>query len=235
LDTTEKLVKVLEKNGADCIELGMPFSDPIADGPTIQRASLCALKRGITVKKFLDLVTRLRKKTAVPLVMMTYYNPIYHYGLEKFAHQAKASGLDGVIVPDLPPEEARELHRNLSQRGLSQIFLVSPVTRITRIRKIVRMSSGFVYYVSLTGVTGARAALPHQIATQLRTIKQCTALPVCVGFGVSTPEQVKQLSAVADGVIVGSAIITHIEKHRNDRALYDKIGTYIGAMNKQTY
>ena len=235
LRATERLVEVIIKNGADCVELGMPFSDPIADGPTIQRASFRALQRGITVKKFLALAAAIRKKTDIPLVMMTYYNPIFHYGLDKFALEAQKAGLDGVIVPDLPPEEAGELHRRLKRREISQIFLISPVTKESRIKKIVRMCSGFVYYVSLTGVTGARTVLPRRIAGQLNTIKRYTTLPVCVGFGVSTPEQVKQLSAAADGVIVGSAIIARIEKHLKTRSMYAKIGSYIGRMNRNTY
>lgn len=234
LKTTEKIVELFAKNNVDFIELGMPFSDPIADGPIIQKASNIALKRKMNLSKFLVLVKRLRKKLQIPLIMMTYYNPIFKYGLKRFAHQAKVSGLDGLIVPDLPPEEAQELLRYLKQEGLALIFLVSPITPSVRIKKIAALSDNFLYYVSLTGVTGIRNRLPIGLFKKLGEIKKITPLPIYVGFGVSNPKQVKKIVAVADGVIVGSAIIKIFEQNLNKKVSLAKIKEFIVSLRKAT-
>ncbi|MFH2139089.1 MAG: tryptophan synthase subunit alpha [Candidatus Omnitrophota bacterium] len=229
---TEKLIPVLEKNGADFIELGMPFSDPIADGPTIQKSSYIALKNGMTMNKFFRLVRNVRKKSQVPLIMMTYYNLIYNYGFKRFAEIARKSGLDGVIVPDLPIEEAQDLNENLRSEKISLIFLISPVTEKSRMKKISKVSEGFIYYVSLTGVTGVRDKLPDDLVENVRLIKNVTKKPVYVGFGVSTSEQVKQVSETADGVIVGSAIIKAITENYGKKDFLKKVGRFIAALSK---
>ncbi|MBU4306095.1 MAG: tryptophan synthase subunit alpha [Candidatus Omnitrophica bacterium] len=232
LKTTKTAVKILEENGVDIIELGMPFSDPIADGPTIQYASGVALKNGMNMHVFFDLVGELRKTTQIPLVIMSYYNPIFKFGVKRFALEAAKSGLDGVIVPDLPPEEAVELNDQLRARGISEIFLVSPVTAAERVKKIVSAASGFVYYVSLTGVTGARNVVPSGVIGQVQAIKRLTTLPVYVGFGVSTAGQAKSIVKTADGIIVGSAIIKLIERYHSSRLFAKKLGAYINSLSR---
>lgn len=235
ISTTEKIVYALEKGGVDFIELGMPFSDPIADGPTIQYSSAVALDKGMSVQRYLQLIRRLRRRTRLPLIMMSYYNPIFKFGTKNFTKQATSAGLDGVIIPDLPPEEAQEFNRILNAQNISQIFLISPVTEQHRIKKITKISSGFVYYVSLTGVTGVRKRLASDLRRQIRKVKLLSRLPVFVGFGVSTPEQVSEITKVADGVIVGSVIIKIIQKNFGKRNLYTKISAFIKSMNKMTY
>jgi len=232
LKTTKTAVKVLEENGVDIIELGMPFSDPIADGPTIQYASEVALKNGMNMHVFLELVTELRKSTQIPLVIMSYYNPILKFGIKRFAVEAAKSGLDGVIVPDLPPEEAVELNAQLKARGISEIYLVSPVTSAERVKKIVRSTSGFVYYVSLTGVTGARSVVPAGVIEYVQAIKRLTSLPVYVGFGVSNAGQAKSIVKTADGIVVGSAIIKLIEQYHSNRLFAKKLGVYINSLSR---
>lgn len=207
LNTTGRLVPALEISGVDIIELGIPFSDPLADGPTIQAASQRALKAGATLKKAFALVARLRKKAAVPIVFMTYFNPILRYGLARFFDSCKACGVDGVIVPDLPCPEAKELVRLGHKKGIATIFLAAPTSTSESIRQIAKNSSGFIYYVSLTGVTGARTKLASDIAANIRRIKAVTDKPVAIGFGVSTPGQAAHMARTADGVIVGSAIV----------------------------
>ncbi|MBI4845721.1 MAG: tryptophan synthase subunit alpha [Candidatus Omnitrophica bacterium] len=227
LSTTEKLVEILEENGVDIVELGMPFSDPIADGPTIQYASSQALEKGINLGKFFKLIRKIRKKSEIPLIMMSYYNPILQFGLKRFAHQAALAGLDGVIVPDMPPEEAKPLNAELSEKNLFLIFLVSPVTEEHRIKKIARESKGFIYYVSLTGVTGMRDNIADDLAQKIKLIKKTSTLPVYVGFGISNPEQAKFVLKYADGVIFGSAIIKQIQKNYGKKNFLQKIAGFI--------
>lgn len=210
LAVTGKLVLELERSGADIIELGIPFSDPIADGPTIQAASYRALKRGASLAKIFRLVDKIRKGTEIPLVFMTYYNPILKYGLPRFFASCKKAGVDGVIVPDLPVEESGELVRLGKKTGVRTIFLAAPTSTKDRIKDIVKCSSGFVYYVSSTGVTGTRRNLPEDMVKKVRLIRSMTAKPVAVGFGVSNARQAAAVSKIADGVIVGSAIVKMI-------------------------
>ncbi|OIO37534.1 MAG: tryptophan synthase subunit alpha [Candidatus Omnitrophica bacterium CG1_02_49_10] len=224
---TERLVLELAANGADIIELGVPFSDPLADGPTIQRASQRALRGKINIKMILSLVKRLRRATEVPIVLMPYYNTVLRYGVKRFVKEASAAGVDGVIVPDLPVEEAGELMSEARRRRLATIFLVAPTTTRERIRHIAKASSGFIYYVSLTGVTGARKSLPKDIISSIKAVKRLSAKPVCVGFGISTPEQVRDMSKTADGVIVGSAIIKIIEDNMGRKGLVKKAGLFV--------
>ncbi len=209
--TTLKQVFLLEGCGADIIELGVPFSDPLADGPTIQKAAGRALKSGTTLRKVLSMVRDIRLQTQIPLILMTYYNPVFKYGEEAFIQDAIQAGVDGVIVPDLPPEEAGELIR-LSRQGsggkrLDTIFLIAPTSTPMRIKKIAAASSGFVYYVSMTGITGTALRLDEEFRRHLDLVKQATDKPVAVGFGIASPDQARLVAQIADGVIVGSALV----------------------------
>ena len=215
LAATEKLVLALEKSGADIIELGIPFSDPLADGPTIQAASLRALKAGASLKKIFKLVSVIRKKSDIPIVFMTYYNPVFKYGVANFFKNSRLCGVDGVIIPDLPTEEAGEVIKFGKKNRISTIFLAAPTSTRKRIIDITRKSSGFIYYVSLTGVTGARKKLPAELKSKVRLIKSLTDKPVAVGFGVSSAANAKQVAKAADGVIVGSAIVKIIGEKRD--------------------
>lgn len=207
------LVRACEKAGVDLLELGVPFSDPLADGPTIQAASQKALERGMTPDRVLGQVGGLRKQgVRLPLLLMTYYNPVYHYGVERFCRDASRAGVDGLIVPDLPPEESEELRRRTRKHRLDLVFLAAPTSSKRRLRRIADASRGFIYYVSLTGVTGARRALPAGLQRDVRLLKRMTRLPVCVGFGISNPQQVRQVLQSADGAIVGSALVDVIAR-----------------------
>jgi tryptophan synthase alpha chain len=207
LRATAERVTLLEECGADVIELGVPFSDPLADGPTIQRAAERALKQGCTLKKVLSVVSDVRTRTEVPLVLMTYYNPVFKYGVDAFVRDAAGAGVDGVIVPDLPPEEGSDLVIPSRRFGLDTVFLVAPTSTDMRIRRIARVSTGFVYYVSMTGITGARLSLEETFRQHIARVRSVTGKPIAVGFGVSGPEDARTVCEVADGVIVGSAIV----------------------------
>jgi len=219
LSATGKLVLELEKSGVDVIEIGIPFSDPIADGLTIQKASERALSKGATLTKILRSVRNIRRKSDVPIVFMSYFNPIYKYGVKKFIRDASKCGVDGAIIPDLPPDEAGEIIRVSEAKDFCVIFLASPTSTQARLKTIAKKSNGFIYYVSLTGVTGTRKRLASDIAANIRRIKRLTDKPVCVGFGVSDENQARSIAHIADGVIVGSAIIKAIERFRKVRNL----------------
>ncbi len=209
--TTVELVEAMVEAGADLIELGLPFSDPLADGPTIQAASQRALAGGMNLQRFLETVASIRSRTTVPLVLMGYYNNLLQYGLQRFAQEAAEVGVDGTIIPDLPLEEAREWMGVAKAHGLANILLTAPTTPRERAARIARATTGFLYHVSVTGITGARTALPPDLADSISALKEFSKVPVCCGFGVSTRQQVAMLSRVADGVIVGSAIVKRIE------------------------
>jgi tryptophan synthase alpha chain len=211
LDATEKIVLAAAEAGADVIELGVPFSDPVADGPTIQRASERALRAGTTLASVVDLVRRLRSRTDVPLVLFSYFNPILQMGLEKFAGAAAAAGADGVLATDLTLEEAADYRAIVHSNGLDTILLVAPTSTDERIEKIVRASSGFLYLISRAGVTGAREALPQELPSLARRIRKFTSLPISVGFGISLPTHVTVLGGIADAAVVGSALVAEIE------------------------
>jgi tryptophan synthase alpha chain len=204
---TKELVRILEECGADIIELGVPFSDPLADGPTIQKAAQRSLLEGMTLGGALELVRELRTHTQIPIVFMTYYNPIFKYGEERFAREAADAGVDGMIVPDLPPEEAGNLLSFSRKAGLDLIFLLAPTSTEERIKKVSKASGGFIYYVSITGITGAKLSMDSSIESHIARIRTETGKPVAVGFGISTPEEAAAVSRFADAVIVGSAIV----------------------------
>src|SRR5579859_7106059 len=207
-----KFLTSLADAGADVIELGVPFSDPLADGPTIQRASERALKAGASLAGVLDLVRRIRQTSQVPLVLFTYFNPILQMGLGKFAAAAALAGADGVLVTDLTPEESEDYHRIVHAQNLDTIFLAAPTSDDARLRKISACSSGFLYLISRTGVTGAKDSLPDDLPGLLRRVRQFTELPIAVGFGISLPGHVSVLGGLADAAVVGSALVSEIEK-----------------------
>jgi tryptophan synthase alpha chain len=207
IKSTADIVVALEKSGVDIIELGIPFSDPIADGPTIQAASFRALQKGSSLAKVFAMVAKLRKQTQIPIAFMTYYNPVLKYGLDGFFKSCRKAGVDGVIIPDLPTEESKDILRLGRNAGVRTIFLVAPTSTRDRIAQIVKRSSGFIYYVSTTGVTGARKKLPDDITKNTRLIRSMTDKPIAVGFGVSDAAQAASVAKAADAVIVGSAIV----------------------------
>lgn len=210
LETTKQLVLKMEEAGADIIELGVPYSDPLADGPVIQQASLRALKSGVNLKRIFQAVKELREITQIPIIIMTYYNPLLKYGLQQVADQARACGVDGFIVPDLPMEESREFSGMLMDYNIYLIPLVAPTSGPERIRRITAEARGFVYCVSLTGVTGVREGVPDNLREFMCTVQEAAKIPLAVGFGISSPEQVSAVSRHCDAVIVGSALVKNI-------------------------
>lgn len=227
LEITARLVLELENSGSDIIELGVPFSDPLADGRLIQKASQLSLEAGTTMGQVLSLVKSLRAKTQIPICLMSYYNSILRFGKKRFALQAHASGVDGIIIPDLPPEEDKEFIFECRKRNIDTIFFISPTTSLKRVALINRFSRGFIYYVSLTGVTGARKILPPGLLQDLIRVKRYTQRPLCVGFGISHPNQVKDILSVADGVIVGSAVIERIQQNLGRPDLVKRVGRFV--------
>jgi tryptophan synthase alpha chain len=232
LDATLRFVLSLAEAGADVIELGVPFSDPLADGPTIQRASERALKSGTTLSGVLDLVRRIRLTSQVPLVLFSYYNPILQMGLEKFANAASSSGADGVLATDLTPEESEEYRRILAAHHLDTIFLGAPTSTDERLAKIAACSSGFLYLISRTGVTGAKDALPDDLPALLRRAHSVTQLPIAVGFGISLPVHVSVLGGLADAAVVGSALVSEIEKAQSVEAAAATLAVRIRALKE---
>lgn len=212
LERTAEVVLMLERCGADMVELGVPFSDPLADGPTIQRAAERALKAGVTLRGVIAFVKELRQRTELPLLLMTYYNPVFKYGEERFVADAADAGVDGVIIPDLPPDEAGGLISVARKRKFATVFLLAPTSIDERIEKVVRASRGFIYYVSMTGITGSRLLLDGSLKESISNIRRMTDNPIAVGFGVSTPDEAKAVSGVGDGVIVGSAIVKKLHE-----------------------
>lgn len=232
MTTTEKFIFQLEKSGADLIELGVPFSDPMADGPVIQSASEYALRNGTSLAMILELVKRVRTRTQLPILLMGYYNPFFTFGLERFADKAARAGVDGVLVVDLPPEEAGPLKKETDRTGLDMIFLVAPTSDSGRIKIITENASGFIYYVSLTGVTGIRSQLANDIRQQIRSIKRQSRLPVGIGFGISTPQQATRVARWADAVIVGSALIKVIKDSRTPRIMVKNVGHFVRTLKQ---
>lgn len=231
LDKTEALLLEMTENGADMIELGVPFSKPIADGPTIRTAHRRALENEIGLKEILCMAGRLRERIP-PLILMTYSNPVLEYGLRDFAKDCKKNGIDGVIIPDLTPEEAGEWIKEARKMKLDTIFLINPDSPLERNRWVSRSSWGFIYYATVAGVTGMREALPKNLERAVREIKEQTQKPVVVGFGISTPEQVKMVSRFADGVIVGSAIVKIIEENLKNPNMVKRVGEFVASLTR---
>ncbi|MBA7708950.1 Tryptophan synthase alpha chain [subsurface metagenome] len=211
VEATLEVVPLLASCGCDIVELGIPFSDPLADGVTIQKASFRALQNGVTPKLCLEVARQLSSKVNIPLVFMTYFNPVFSYGVEEFCAACNRAGIDGLIIPDLPPEEGSELEASTQKQGLDLIYLLAPTSTEERIRLIAERSRGFIYLVSVTGVTGARDSLPADLEAFVARVRQVVTQPLCVGFGISTPEQARQVARISDGVIVGSRIIQLME------------------------
>ena len=230
LDATARLVIEAERRGADVIELGVPFSDPVGDGPVIQRAGQRALAAGASLRRVLELVHTLRGEVRAPIVLMTYYNPVLAFGLPAFAETAGKVGVDGVIMIDLPPEEGGALRERTDAAGVDTVLLVTPTSTPDRVRMIARRSQGFVYLASLTGVTGERAALPPDLEAQVRALRLVTTKPVCVGFGIGRPEQAAAVGRLADGVIVGSAIVRLVEERAGSTSLVADVGDFIASL-----
>jgi tryptophan synthase alpha chain len=230
LDATRELVIEADRRGADVIELGVPFSDPLADGPVIQRAGQRALAAGASLVRILEVVAKLRSTVRAPIVLMTYYNPVFAFGLDAFAQAAAQAGVDGLIVPDLPVEESAPLMRATAPVKLDLIQMVAPTTPPARARAIARASRGFIYMVALTGVTGERRELPPDLEAQLRTLRLVTTKPICVGFGIGRPEQAAAVGRLADGVAVGSAIVRLVEECTGKPDLAGRVGDFIASL-----
>jgi tryptophan synthase alpha chain len=232
LPTTLRLLQVLEKNGADLIEVGVPFSDPMADGPTIQHASERALKSGTSLEGVLTLVRRFRRESEIPIVLFGYYNPIFHYGVRRVARAARNAGVDGMLCVDLPPEESPELRAWLDREGLDLIFLLAPTSSEDRIRLVAERGRGFVYYVSVTGVTGARNRFEADLRSQVNRIRRHTSLPVGVGFGISSPKQAAWVASFADAAVVGSALIQVLQGAGRNGERVKRAGAFVARLKK---
>lgn len=230
LAASEKIVLAAAQAGADVIELGVPFSDPVADGPTIQRASDRALRSGSTLAGVIELVRKIRAHSDVPLILFTYFNPVLQMGLEKFAEAAASAGADGALVTDLTPEEAAEYRAIMQAHGLDTIFLAAPTSTDARLERIARASSGFLYLVSRAGVTGAREALPPDLPALVRRMRKFTLLPIAVGFGISLPTHVTVLGGIADAAVVGSAIMNEVEKANTAEDAAGAVGKLIRSL-----
>jgi tryptophan synthase alpha chain len=226
LKATKELVFALEKNGVDIVELGIPFSDPLADGVVNQRASERALKNNVSLGDILRLVKEIRQESEMPIVLFTYINPILRFGIPKFAEEASKSGVDGVLALDYPPEEWGDYKQIMSHAGIDIITLIAPTSSDERIRLVTKAASGFIYYVSRTGVTGERSAIQDSVEPMVKKIKSHTNVPVAVGFGISTPEQVRQVAHFADGIVVGSAIVRRIEEFGKSADLVKKVSKF---------
>ena len=232
LIVTKKLIFGLEKAGVDILEIGVPFSDPTADGPVIQAASQRALKDGTTLEGVLDLVTEVRKVSEIPIVLFGYFNPIFAYGVKKFAHAARKAGIDGVLVVDLPYEEAKELRIYTDAVGIDFISLIAPTTDEKRLRKIAAEATGFLYYISITGITGTAAPKIDNIKTEVNKMRKITKLPIAVGFGISKPQQAHEIGRVAGGVVIGSAVVRMIDENKNSRDLVRIVSDYVSGIKK---
>jgi len=227
LNRTRELVLALENGGADIIELGIPFSDPLADGKTNQEAAERALKNGVTLADVINLVADLRKETQIPIVFFTYLNPVYQYGYEKFAADAAKAGVDGMLALDVPPEESASLKKALDENNLRMIFLITPTSNEERVKKITKQVSGFIYYVSRTGVTGVTDKLSDDMEEHINLIRKYSDIPIAVGFGISKPEHVKQVAEIADGVIVGSAIVKKVADGGDSDEMVENVKSFV--------
>ena len=232
LDATKKLILGLENSGVDILEIGVPFSDPTADGPVIQAASQRALKTGTTLHGVLNLVADIRRVSEIPIVLFGYFNPIFAYGVDQFAKTAKQAGVDGVLVVDLPPEEASELRIHTDAAGLDFIALVAPTTGKGRLKTILKSATGFLYYISITCVTGTAAPKAADIAREVGNIRKLTGMPIAVGFGISTAAQAQEIGGIADGIVIGSAVVKLIDENRDSDDLKEIVCEYINKIKK---
>lgn len=230
LESTVNLVGEFDRQGVDIVELGVPFSDPVADGPVNQEASMRALANGVTVEGIFGAVREIRRTSEIPLIFFAYYNTILSYGLERFVKDAFDSGLDGALVLDLPPEEAGLYKTLMDKAGLATIFLVSPITPEARLKRVASFATGFVYYVTQLGVTGERDAVAADISDHIRAIRSFTDTPIVAGFGISTPAQVIEASKHADGVVVGSSIVRRIGVEGTKKGFEREIGSFVGSL-----
>lgn len=226
-EATLEVVPLLAESGCDLIELGIPFSDPLADGITIQNASYHALLNGVTPKACLEVVKKLRQKVDIPLVFMGYFNPIFSYSPDEFCAECRTVGLDGLIVPDLPPDEGAEMESAASGSGLDLIYLLAPSSTDERVKLVAEKSQGFIYIVSVTGVTGVRNELPVELGYFVKRVRKATDKPLCVGFGISSPQQASQVAEIADGIIVGSRIIQLMESDKGD---YSAVREFVSSL-----
>jgi len=232
LGATKNILNSIDDSGADIIELGVPFSDPLADGPIIQASALRALKSGTTLRKILTLVKDIRKTRDIPIILMTSFNPVFVYGEEQFVKDAVSAGVDGVIVPDLPPEEAAQFSDYAEKKSLDMIFLLAPTSTDERIQLVAKQGRGFIYYVSLTGTTGVRAQLADGLGDKVSSIKQSSDIPVLIGFGISNPELAREATKFSDGVIVGSAVVKLIANHSDPIQRNKKLAEFIGSVKQ---
>jgi tryptophan synthase alpha chain len=226
LEVTREIALGLDAAGVDCLEIGVPFSDPTADGPIIQAASQRALRNGTTLSAILDMIESIRTVSEIPVVLFGYYNPILSYGTERFAARAKETGVDGILVVDLPPEEAHELRQYTDPQGIDFISLIAPTTGTERMKMIASDASGFLYYISITGVTGTAKPQVEEVAKDIQRIRTVTELPLIVGFGISTPQQASQIAPYADGIVIGSAVVQMIEEHADKFDLVTHVAHY---------
>lgn len=232
LESTKSILDIIDDSGADIIELGVPFSDPLADGPVIQASALRSLKSGTTLKKIIALVKEIRQSRELPIVLMTSFNPVFVYGEKQFIKDAASAGVDGVIIPDLPPEEAGEFSASAEEKGIDMIHLLAPTSPDERVRMVAEHSRGFIYYISLTGTTGVRSELSEGLGDKVESIKQATNIPVLVGFGISGPDQARSAAAVSDGVIVGSAIVKLIEQNPDPAQRDSKLAEFVSSVKQ---
>ncbi|MBI2267400.1 MAG: tryptophan synthase subunit alpha [Armatimonadetes bacterium] len=230
--TCFSILREMAQAGADLIEIGIPFSDPIADGAVIQQTSQWALERGVRLKDVFALAGRLSEHTRIPIVLMGYYNSLLQYGLDKFVHRASLDGVRGLIVPDLPPEEAEDLRAVGEKHSVGLVHLCAPTSSPERIRLLGEKTSGFLYLVSVTGVTGIRERLPQELPEFIRRVRKNTSSPICVGFGISSPKQAQEAASAADGVIIGSAFLRFILEHSREKDLPQRVGTFLGGFRQ---
>ncbi len=232
IEATLKVVPILAQSGCDIVELGIPFSDPLADGATIQRASFHALENGVTPQICLEVAEQLSHKVDIPMVFMTYFNPVFSYGLQEFCSACAGCGVSVLIIPDLPPEEGSELESITRKQSLDLIYLLAPTSTEKRIRLVAERSRGFIYLVSVSGVTGTRDRLPQDLGAFVSRVRKAASQPLCVGFGISTPEQARQVASMADGVIIGSRIIQLMEADKTMAAISDFAREIRGALDQ---
>jgi tryptophan synthase alpha chain len=227
LDTTRELMRVAVESGADLLELGMPFSDPTADGPVLQHSIEIGLRAGASLPRAFELVADFRRESEVPVILYGYYNPIFHYGLDRFAADASRAGIDGILVVDLPPDESEELVRWTKPAGVHFICLLAPTSGADRVHTILKHAAGFLYYVSVTGVTGAKPMQASEVRPVVDRLRQHTGLPIGVGFGISTPEQAAAVAQFADAAVVGSAIMRIVEAQRERQDVVREVGVFL--------